>query len=106
MKLALAVSPLALSDPASSILNSDQGPILSSTEGDPASLPTEIAVRVDGPGHCTVVGTALTGDVEPSAGAPGLAITVPPISVLMSTPETAARGGLIDSDTNGTLPPV
>jgi len=56
MKLALAVSPFALSAPASSIRNSDHGPVRSSTAGGPASLLTEMAVRTDGPGHCTVVG--------------------------------------------------
>jgi len=78
MKLALAVSPFALSDPASSIRNSDHGPVRSRTEGGPASLLTEIAVRADGPGHCTVDGAALEGGgAEPIAGMLGLAMTVP-----------------------------
>src|ERR1700748_2054243 len=115
MKLALAVSPLALSAPASSIRNSDQGPIRSSTAGGPVSLLTEMAVRAEGPGHCTVVGgTALAGGGDccvPKASAVvpvavGLAITVPPISVLISMPAAGARGGLIASDTCGTVPPV
>src|SRR5215475_4553221 len=107
MKLALAVSPFALSEPASSIRNSDQGPVRSSTEGGPASPLTEIAVRADGPGHCTVDGAALDGDgAEPADAALGLAMTVPPISVLMSIPGLAARGGLMASETCGMLPPV
>ena len=115
MKLALAVSPFALSEPASSIRNNDHGPVRSSTDGGPASLLTEMAVRTDGPGHCTVVGAALASgggrdggapNAEAPPGEPGLAITVPPISVLMSTPGPAARGGLMASDTCGWLPPV
>ena len=61
MKLALAVSALAVSDPASSIRNNDHGPVRSSTDGGPVSLPTVMAVRVEGPGHCTVVGPELCG---------------------------------------------
>src|SRR5690349_10570676 len=105
MKLALAVSPFALSEPASSIRNSDHGPVRSSTEGGPVSLLTEIAVRAEGPGHCTVDGAALAG-ADPGAGALALAMTVPEMSVLMSTPGFAARGGLIASETCGWLPPV
>src|SRR5215813_13070124 len=115
MKLALAVSPFALSAPASSIRNNDHGPIRSSTAGGPVSLVTEMAVRADGPGHCTVVGVTgpeACGDgCEPKEanavvpGAVGLVITVPPISVLMSMPAAGARGGLIASDTCGTFPP-
>src|SRR4029077_13557623 len=108
-------SPFALSAPASSIRNSDHGPVRSSTAGGPASLLTEMAVRTDGPGHCTVVGAALASGggrdegapkADGAAGEPGLAITVPPISVLMSTPGAAARGGLMASDDCGWLPPV
>src|SRR5262245_18589184 len=110
MKLALAVSPFATNEPASSIRNSDQGPVLSRIEGCPVSLLTEIAVRADGPGHCTVnVGVFDGGDGALKADAPGalgLAMTVPPMSVLMSVPERSARGGLIASDITGTLPPV
>ena len=110
MKLALAVSPFAVSEPASSIRNSDQGPVRSSTEGGPVSLLTEIAVRAEGPGHCTVNGAVLEGvgalRADAAAGALGLAMMVPPMSVLTSTPEVAARGGLTASDISGTPPPV
>src|SRR5512147_2263285 len=111
MKLAFAVSPFAVNEPASSIRNIDHGPVRSRTDGGPVSLLTEMAVRADGPGHCTVVGAALCGGggAAPKTGAAGvlgLAMTVPPISVLMSTPGLAARGGLMASDTCGTLPPV
>ena len=106
MKLALAVSPFALSEPASSMRNSDHGPVRSSTEGCAPGLLTEIAVRGDAPGHCTVKGMLVAGADERRPGAAGLAMTVPPISVLMSTPALAARGGLMDMDTTGWLPPV
>src|SRR3979409_1088993 len=111
MKVALAVSPFAASEPASSIRNSDQGPVRSSTEGVPVSLLTEIAVRAEGPGHCTVNGAVLGGGVgalkaDAATGALGLAMTLPPISVLMSTPALAARGGLMASEISGTPPPV
>src|SRR5579871_6433462 len=106
MKLALAVSPFALSEPASSMRNSDHGPVRSSTDGCPPGLLTEMAVRGDAPGHCTVKGTLDGGVDEARSGVAGLAMTVPPISVLMSTPALAARGGLMDIDTTGTLPPV
>ena len=62
MKVALAVSARAVIDPASKIRNSDHGPVRSSTEGGlVASLVTEMAVRIDGPGHSTFVGVAVTG---------------------------------------------
>ena len=75
---------------------------------------TEMAVRVDGPGHCTVVGPELCGcgggGGAPNPGAmpgePGLVMTVPPISVLTSTPGPAEPGGLMANDTVGMLPPV
>src|SRR4030081_2341407 len=100
MKLALAVSPFALSAPASSIRNSDQGPVRSSTAGGPTSALTVMAVRTDGPGHCTVVGAAFASGggrdegppkADGDTGAPGLAITVPPISVLISHPVSPVR---------------
>src|SRR5215475_11872548 len=117
MKVALALSDFATREPASSIRNSDQGPMRSSTDGDPLSSLTEIAVRGDGPGHCTVVGELLCGgggagcctpNMEGAAGAGvvGLVIVVPPISVLITTPGPAAPGGRIASDTAGKPPPV
>jgi hypothetical protein len=52
MKVAVAVSARADIEPASSSLNNDQGPVRSRIEGWLlASLVTEIAVRIDGPGH-------------------------------------------------------
>src|SRR5882724_5043765 len=98
MKLALAVSPFAVSEPASSIRNSDQGPFLSSTEGGPVSLLTEIAVRADGPGHCTVDVAVLEGGdgalkAVAAAGALGLAMMVPPISAARCRRSERTRHG-------------
>src|SRR5882757_5374603 len=96
MKVALAVSARAVTEPASRILNSDHGPVRSSTEGWlMASLVTDIAVLIDGPGHCTLVGATFTGcaggdDVpktEPlGAGVAGLTIVVPPRSIFALAP--------------------
>src|SRR5437868_14461139 len=108
MNVALAVSALATSEPASSMRNNDQGPMRSSTDGEPVSLLTEIAVRGDGPGQSTVVGELLCGgegaagcgaaNIEGAAAGPGvtgLVIVVPPISVLTVMPGPAAGGGRI-----------
>ncbi len=88
MKVALAVSAFADSEPASSMRNSDQGPTRSSTEGCPVSLLTEIAVRVDGPGHCTVVGASLCGGGGGGGGAApnsGGAAAAPGVTGLLMT---------------------
>src|SRR6516164_1836384 len=62
MKVAVAVSALAETDPASSSRKSDQGPVRSSIDGWPlASSLAEIAVRIDVPGHWTFVGVTVTG---------------------------------------------
>src|SRR3954464_10497363 len=120
MKLALAVSAFTTNEPASTIRNNDQGPMRSSTDGAPVSLLTEIAVRGAGPGHRTVVGELLCGcgggggvgcgppnkDDVAGPGMVGLAIVVPPISVLTVTPGPGAPGGRIAKETAGTPPPV
>jgi hypothetical protein len=62
MKVALVISMLLDIEPASKIRNIDHGPVRSSTEGWlDASLVTEIAVLVDGPGQITLVGATLGG---------------------------------------------
>src|SRR3954451_1482671 len=118
MKLALAVSAFTTNEPASSIRNNDQGPMRSSTDGGPVSLLTEIAVRGAGPGHRIVVGELVCGcgggvgcgppnkDGGADPGIVGLAIVVPPISVLTVTPGPGAPGGRIANETAGTPLPV
>ena len=61
---------------------------------------------LDGVGRYYPLALHAMADADAPPGTPGLAMTVPPISVLISTPGPAARGGLMASDTSGTLPPV
>src|SRR6478735_7792197 len=117
MNVAVAISARADIDPASSRRNSDHGPVRSRIEGWlVASFVTEIAVRIDGAGHCTLVGGLLTGWVggggagekmPPLEGCRfGLAIVVPPTSILALAPGPLTTGGCTASATAGWLPPV
>src|SRR6516165_8580086 len=102
MKVAVAVSALAETDPASSSRKSDQGPVRSSIDGWPlASSLAEIAVRIDVPGHWTFVGVTVTGcgggareNRPPADGCGlGLAMTVPPTSIFALAPAPLRIGG-------------
>src|SRR5215468_3316022 len=111
MNVVLAVSPRNWSEPASSMRNIDHGPLRSSTEGGAlVSVCTVIAVRGEGPGHCTVTGEAGGGGGAgvpnaDGAAATGLATGVPPMSNLAVALGPAIALGFTASDTIGRLPP-
>src|SRR5215510_12870958 len=118
MKVALAVSPRSCREPASSMRNNDQGPLRSSTEGGAlVSVCTTMAVRGDGPGHCTVTGDADCGGggggggVAPKAAAAGGWVTgldtvVPPTSNFALAFGPAIALGFTATETIGRLPPL
>src|SRR5215813_9445042 len=116
MNVVEAVSPRSCSEPASNMRNIDQGPLRSSTDGGVlVSSWTVIAVRGEGPGHCTVTGAAAgggggggaPGSVGPAGPAvTGLVTAVPPISIFAVALGPAMALGFTANDTIGRLPPL
>src|SRR5262249_30013062 len=89
--------------------NNDQEPLRSNTVGCPDDGVTEIAERIEAPGHWTLVNEGLVsfaGGLPPNTPAEALLLrnTVPPVSNSTVAPLTS--GGRIASDTVGALPPV
>src|SRR5215470_3943761 len=112
MKVVLAVSPRTCSDPASRMRNIDHCPLRSRIEGGTlVSVWTMMAVRGEGPGHCTV-----TGDTGGAGGAglpgntgaalTGLATAVPPISNFAVAFGPAIALGFTANEIIGRLPPL